>query len=99
MTGNYDVVVVGGGPVGLWLAAELRRGGVTVVVLEKRAQRPPQSKAMSVLPRTVEMLAMRGLAPRFLAAGNPVPSSHFAILYPPCRHRLTWDAIPVLTGC
>ena len=80
MTDNYDVVVVGGGPVGLWLAAELRRGGVTVVVLEKRAQRPPQSKAMSVLPRTVEMLAMRGLAPRFLAAGHPVPSSHFAIL-------------------
>jgi 2-polyprenyl-6-methoxyphenol hydroxylase-like FAD-dependent oxidoreductase len=49
-------------------------------VLEKRAERPPQSKALTVYPRTVEMLAMRGLADRFLAEGSPVPSSHFAIL-------------------
>jgi 2-polyprenyl-6-methoxyphenol hydroxylase-like FAD-dependent oxidoreductase len=80
MTDSYEVVVVGGGPVGMWLAAELRRAGVTVVVLEKRAERPPQSKALTVYPRTVEMLAMRGLAERFLAEGAPVPSSHFAIL-------------------
>jgi 2-polyprenyl-6-methoxyphenol hydroxylase-like FAD-dependent oxidoreductase len=80
MTDNYEVVVVGGGPVGMWLAAELRRAGVTVVVLEKRAERPPQSKALTIYPRTVEMLAMRGLADRFLAEGAPVPSSHFAIL-------------------
>ncbi len=80
MTDNYEVVVAGGGPVGMWLAAELRRAGVTVVVLEKRAERPPQSKALTVYPRTVEMLAMRGLADRFLAEGAPVPSSHFAIL-------------------
>jgi len=80
MTDNYDVVVVGGGPVGMWLAAELSRAGVSVVVLEKRAERPPQSKALTVYPRTVEMLAMRGLADRFLAEGSPVPSSHFAIL-------------------
>ena len=64
----------------MWLAAELSRAGVTVVVLEKRAERPPQSKALTVYPRTVEMLAMRGLADRFLAEGTPVHSSHFAIL-------------------
>ena len=80
MTDNYEVVVAGGGPVGMWLAAELSRAGVSVVVLEKRAERPPQSKALTVYPRTVEMLAMRGLADRFLAEGSPVPSSHFAIL-------------------
>jgi len=80
MTDRYEVVVVGGGPVGMWLAAELSRAGVSVVVLEKRAERPPQSKALTVYPRTVEMLAMRGLADRFLAEGSPVPSSHFAIL-------------------
>jgi 2-polyprenyl-6-methoxyphenol hydroxylase-like FAD-dependent oxidoreductase len=80
MTDNYEVVVVGGGPVGMWLAAELHRAGATVVVLEKRGERPPQSKALTVYPRTVEMLAMRGLADRFLAEGAPVPSSHFAIL-------------------
>jgi 2-polyprenyl-6-methoxyphenol hydroxylase-like FAD-dependent oxidoreductase len=80
MTDSYEVVVAGGGPVGMWLAAELGRAGISVIVLEKRAERPPQSKALTVYPRTVEMLAMRGLADRFLAEGTPVPSSHFAIL-------------------
>src|ERR1700743_2350688 len=80
LTDNFAGVAVGGGPVGMWLAAELRRAGVSVVVLEKRAQRPPQSKALTIYPRTVEMLAMRGLADRFLAEGAPVPSSAFAML-------------------
>src|SRR6185437_477270 len=44
---RYDVAVVGGGPVGMWLAAELRRGGVRPVVLERRAARPPHSKALT----------------------------------------------------
>ena len=58
---DYDVAVVGGGPVGMWLAAELHRGGVRPVVLERRAERPPHSKALTIYPRTVEQFAMRGL--------------------------------------
>ncbi len=76
----YDVAVVGGGPVGMWLAAELHRGAVRPVVLERRAERPPYSKALTIYPRTVEQFAMRGIVDRWLAAGTPVPSSHFAIL-------------------
>ena len=76
----YDVAVVGGGPVGMWLAAELHRGGVRPVVLERRAARPPYSKALTIYPRTVEQFAMRGLVDRWLAEGTPVPSSHFALL-------------------
>ena len=64
----------------MWLAAELHRGGVRPVVLERRAERPPYSKALTIYPRTVEQFAMRGLVDRWLAAGTPVPSSHFAIL-------------------
>jgi 2-polyprenyl-6-methoxyphenol hydroxylase-like FAD-dependent oxidoreductase len=76
----YDVAVVGGGPVGMWLAAELHRGGVRPVVLERRAERPPYSKALTIYPRTVEQFALRGLVDRWLAEGTPVPSSHFAIM-------------------
>jgi 2-polyprenyl-6-methoxyphenol hydroxylase-like FAD-dependent oxidoreductase len=76
----YDVAVVGGGPVGMWLAAELHRGGVRPVVLERRAARPRHSKALTIYPRTVEQFAMRGLVERWLAEGTPVPSSHFALL-------------------
>jgi 2-polyprenyl-6-methoxyphenol hydroxylase-like FAD-dependent oxidoreductase len=34
---NYDVVIAGAGPVGLFLACELRLAGVSVLVLEKNA--------------------------------------------------------------
>src|SRR3989440_97711 len=86
----FDVAVVGGGPVGMWLAAELHRGGVRPVVLERRAQRPPYSKALTIYPRTVEQFAMRGLVDRWLAEGTPVPSSHFALM----KNRLDFSFLP-----
>jgi 2-polyprenyl-6-methoxyphenol hydroxylase-like FAD-dependent oxidoreductase len=75
-----DVAVVGGGPVGMWLAAELHRGGARPIVLERRPERPPHSKALTLYPRTLELFAMRGIADRWLDEGAQVPSSHFAIL-------------------
>src|SRR2546429_207837 len=86
----YDVAVIGGGPVGMWLAAELHRGGVRPVVLERRAERPPYSKALTIYPRTVEQFAMRGLVDRWLAEGTPVPSSHFAVM----KNRLDFWFLP-----
>jgi 2-polyprenyl-6-methoxyphenol hydroxylase-like FAD-dependent oxidoreductase len=77
---DVDVVVVGGGPVGLTLACELRLAGATVRVLERRGARVPQSRALTIHGRTLEMLQLRGLAERFLARGIPVPSGHFAVL-------------------
>jgi 2-polyprenyl-6-methoxyphenol hydroxylase-like FAD-dependent oxidoreductase len=85
--GPFDVAVVGGGPVGMWLAAELHRGGVRPVVLERRAQRPPYSKALTLYPRTLEVFAMRGFV---LGEGTPVPSSHFALL----KNRLDFSVLP-----
>ena len=73
-----QVVVVGGGPVGLWLAAELRLGGASVTVLEAREERDPHSKALTIHPRTLEVLACRGIVDRFLALGVRIPSGHFA---------------------
>jgi 2-polyprenyl-6-methoxyphenol hydroxylase-like FAD-dependent oxidoreductase len=75
-----DVIVVGAGPVGLWLAAELRRAGVEVLVLEKLATPAPHTKALTILPRSLELFAMRGLEERFLAVGRQLPSYHFALL-------------------
>ncbi|MFC5744706.1 FAD-dependent monooxygenase [Actinomadura rugatobispora] len=72
-----QVIVVGAGPVGLWLAAELRLGGVQVMVLEARQERDPHSKALTIHPRTLEILAFRGIVDRFLAEGPRIPSGHF----------------------
>jgi 2-polyprenyl-6-methoxyphenol hydroxylase-like FAD-dependent oxidoreductase len=61
---NVDIVIVGGGPVGLLLAAELRLGGVTVQVLERTTERSPTIKAGSINIASAEILARRGLLTR-----------------------------------
>lgn len=75
-----DVVIAGAGPVGLWLARELRLAGVGVVVLERATERSSHSKALTIHPRTLEVLAMRGVHDDLLADGLQIPSGHFGVL-------------------
>src|SRR6201996_5741720 len=75
-----DAIVVGAGPVGLWLAAELRIVGINVIVLEKRDQRSEHSRAFTLHARTLEVFAARGLAGGWLAEGQRIPSTHYAML-------------------
>ncbi|MDX3854231.1 FAD-dependent monooxygenase [Streptomyces sp. AK02-01A] len=75
-----QVVIAGAGPVGLWLAFELRLAGVTVTVFEPRSEPDPHSKALTIHPRTTEVFAGRGVAEPFLAEGLRIPSGHFGVL-------------------
>ncbi|MFC4948608.1 FAD-dependent monooxygenase [Pseudonocardia sp. GCM10023141] len=59
---DTDVVVVGAGPVGLLLAAELTQAGASPVVVERRASPPGRQRARGVGPLAAEALARRGLA-------------------------------------
>jgi 2-polyprenyl-6-methoxyphenol hydroxylase-like FAD-dependent oxidoreductase len=77
---NMTVIVVGAGPVGLWLACELQLAGVSTVVLERAEEHSPHSKAMGMHVRTLEVLAMRGREQDFLDAGTRVPAWHFGML-------------------
>ncbi|MDF4251500.1 rifampin monooxygenase [Streptomyces sp. WMMB303] len=84
-----DVIVAGGGPTGMMLAAELRLHGVRVVVLEKEAEPTTVVRALGMHVRSIEMMDQRGLLERFLALGKQYPvNGFFAGISKPHQVRL-----------
>ncbi len=70
----HEVVIAGGGPTGLMLAAELALAGADVVVVERRAdQAVDGSRAGGLHARTLEVFDQRGVGDRFVAAGQLHP--------------------------
>ncbi|HEY9415425.1 MAG TPA: FAD-dependent monooxygenase [Pseudonocardia sp.] len=65
-----DVIVAGGGPTGLMLAAELRLWGVRVVVLERDPEPTAVVRSLGLHVRSIEVMAQRGLLERFLEHGT-----------------------------
>ena len=79
MTSEHAVVIAGGGPTGLMLAGELALAGVDVVIVERRdSQDLDGSRAGGLHSRTIEVLDQRGIADRFLSAGQTHPAVGFA---------------------
>lgn len=86
---DWDVVVAGGGPSGLTVAAEMAALGARVLVVERRTE-GVQSRAGTVLPRVLELLDARGIADRFVArtreiAEFPLRPSHIWAGFHPIR--------------
>ncbi|CAA9254378.1 MAG: 2-polyprenyl-6-methoxyphenol hydroxylase and related FAD-dependent oxidoreductases [uncultured Acidimicrobiales bacterium] len=78
---EHAVVIAGGGPTGLMLAGELALAGVDVVIVERRvSQDVDGSRSRGLLPRTIEVLDQRGLAERFVSAGQVYPAHGFALI-------------------
>ena len=77
---NHAVVIAGGGSTGLMLAGELALAGVDVVVVERRPnQELSGARALGISSRTIEVLDQRGIANRFLSAGQVAQVTGFAV--------------------
>jgi 2-polyprenyl-6-methoxyphenol hydroxylase-like FAD-dependent oxidoreductase len=76
---KHEVVIAGGGPAGMMLAAELKRASVDVAIVERRAT--PDllgSRSRGIHARTIEVLDQRGVAERFLSQGKTMQIGGFA---------------------
>ncbi|MEU8896341.1 FAD-dependent monooxygenase [Nocardia sp. NPDC048505] len=76
---DIDVIIVGAGPAGLTLAAELALAGVRPLVLEKHALPRDVPKASGLAGQILEVLHYRGILDRFEAASS---NPHLAAKFP-----------------
>ena len=68
---EHEVLIAGGGPTGLMLAAELSLAGVDTAIVERReSQHLAGSRAGGLHSRTIEVFDMRGISDRFLSRGQ-----------------------------
>src|SRR3984893_17480191 len=90
---EHAVLIAGGGPTGMMLAAELTLAGTGVGIVERRASFSLESsRSRGLHSRTIEVLDQRGVVDRFLAEGRTVQVQAFggvplAISDFPTRHN------------
>ena len=69
MIQNKEILVVGAGPVGLAAAIEIKRRGGTPRIIDSDDAPNPNSRALAINPRTLDLLGPSGAAQKLLAAG------------------------------
>jgi 2-polyprenyl-6-methoxyphenol hydroxylase-like FAD-dependent oxidoreductase len=77
MTKRFQVIIVGGGPVGVALAVELGLRGISCAVIERRTGLPNIPKGQNLTPRTLEHFYFWGIvdelrAARIMPKGYPI---------------------------
>ena len=71
MSLTADILIVGAGPTGLALAAQLRSFGIRARIIDRALDRAHESRALGVQARTLELLQCIGLGDALVARGNP----------------------------
>ncbi|KAF9933202.1 hypothetical protein FBU30_006143 [Linnemannia zychae] len=71
------VLIVGGGPVGLFEALLLTKLGVSVRIIEREHSISPLSKALGLQARSMEIFRFAGIISPFLQKGRPINTLNF----------------------
>ncbi|MEN3792074.1 NAD(P)/FAD-dependent oxidoreductase [Fulvimarina sp. MAC3] len=81
------IVVAGAGPVGLALAVEAVRRGLSVRIVDKDdgPTSPDESRALAIMPTTLAVLEASGVTQRLLQEGQPIR-----------RFRVHWNGRPTV---
>lgn len=66
---KYQVVIIGGGPVGLLLGCRLHQLGISFRILERRKEPISHSRSLGIHPVSLELFHELGIAKSFLDAG------------------------------
>lgn len=74
---SVDVLIVGAGPTGLLLAAQLARHGIKPRLIDKNPQPSEKSKALALFARTLEIFDDLGIAEEAIARGRKLHGFNF----------------------
>jgi 2-polyprenyl-6-methoxyphenol hydroxylase-like FAD-dependent oxidoreductase len=101
MSESVETLIVGAGPVGLFLAAELLRRGRECVIVDRLSEPSAHSKALAIMPGTMELFAQAGIAQRFTGVVNRIDGVRFVTprrcAYVPFRNiRSTYNFVSIL---
>ncbi len=70
MSNQSEVLIVGAGPTGLMLAAQLAINDINFRIIDKNAEATKQSRALVIQARTLEILDQLGLVDKFIEKGK-----------------------------
>lgn len=73
------VIIIGAGPGGLTLALTLVQFGIKPIIVEKTKKKSLFTKALSMQPRTLEIMDCFSLLPHFLDKGNQIKKNNFHV--------------------
>lgn len=69
MRGSANIIIVGGGPVGLFMGLSLHHFGFEFAILEQRKHPVPDSRSLGIHPPSLELFEQLGIIDEFLHAG------------------------------
>ncbi len=75
-TEETSVLIIGAGPVGLFLAYRLKQLGIDHIIVEKRKTLSQETRSIGIHPPSLEMLQVMDLAEPFIHAGFRVQRGH-----------------------